>query len=172
MAQLASNTFYTELDGKNPVIETPLSAAASTMEFLMQSWGNKIRIFPAVPESWKEASFSNLRAQGGFLVSALRANSQTQWVYVKSLAGEPCVIKVLGWDSAYQVSKGAKFKIKALGNNEYSVDLKKGDEIIISNQSKLNKMILNQVNYNLPEQNIYGVKTGKQILKNQNYIEK
>jgi hypothetical protein len=70
------------------------------------------------------------------------------------------------------VSKGANFKIKALGNNEYSVDLKKGDEIIISNQSKLNQVIINQVNYNLPEQNLYGVKTGKQIPKNQNYIEK
>ena len=172
MSQLASNTFYTELDGKNPVIETPLSAAASIMEFLMQSWGNKIRIFPAVPESWKEATFSNLRAQGGFLVGAVRANSQTQWVHVKSLAGEPCVIKVLGWDAAYQVSKGAKYKIKALGNNEFSIDLKKGDEIIISNQPKLNQVIINQVNYNLPEQNLYGVKTGKQIPKNQNYIEK
>jgi len=171
LGQLASNTFYTEVKGKNPVIETPLSAAASIMELLMQSWGNKIRIFPALPDSWKEASFDKLRAQGGFLVSASRTESKTQWVYVKSLAGEPCIIKVPGWEKAYQVSTDARFKIESLGNNEFLVNLKKGDEIILSSLPTLDQIIVNQVNHPSNEKNWYGVKTGKQIPVNQNHKE-
>jgi hypothetical protein len=56
ISQLLSNTFYVESGGKNPVIETPLSAANAISELLLQSWGGKIRIFPAMPDKWKEAS--------------------------------------------------------------------------------------------------------------------
>ena len=37
---------------------------------LLQSHTGVIRVFPAVPENWKNVSFNNLRAMGGFLVSA------------------------------------------------------------------------------------------------------
>ena len=96
-SRLHSNTFYTESGGKNPVIETPLSAASATMDLLLQSWGRKIRVFPAVPEEWKEATFRDLRAEGGFLVSAARYNGQTDWVRIQSEAGEPCILKVPDW---------------------------------------------------------------------------
>ena len=32
-----------------PVIETPLSGAQCIHDMLLQSWGGKIRVFPAVP---------------------------------------------------------------------------------------------------------------------------
>src|SRR5205823_4735771 len=40
------NTFYAEA---GPVIETPLSAAASIQELFLQDWGGALRVFPAVP---------------------------------------------------------------------------------------------------------------------------
>lgn len=60
---------------------------------LLQSWGNKIRIFPGVSGEWKETVFHNLRAEGGFFVSANRKNGATDWIPIHSIAGEPCVIE-------------------------------------------------------------------------------
>ena len=74
---LLPNTFYVESQGKNPVIETPLSAAASLTELLIQSWDETIRIFPAVPDHWKDCAFHALRAEGGFTVSAQRQDGRT-----------------------------------------------------------------------------------------------
>lgn len=82
-----ANTMYLEA---GPVIETPLAGAASLHEMLLQSWGGKIRVFPALPAAWKDVTIHNLRAEGGFLVSAARREGRTQWVRITSLAGEPC----------------------------------------------------------------------------------
>ena len=166
ISQLLSNTFYVEAGGRNPVIETPLSAAASTMELLLQSWGNKIRIFPAVPELWKEASFNQLRAQGGFLVSASRKAGKTEWVGIKSLAGEPCIVKINDWTTA--VCKDKRI-IVSLGNGEFKVDLKAGEELVLSNQTSFSKAIVSPVKHLTDEKNIFGVKTGKQLPKDQNW---
>jgi len=92
-AAVHANTMYFEGGGVAPVIETPLSAAQTVNELLLQSWGRTVRIFPAVPDSWDEVSFHNMRAQGAFLVSAARRNGRTQFVRIKSLAGEPCRIR-------------------------------------------------------------------------------
>lgn len=169
--QLLSNTFYTEGGGKNPTIETPLSAAASTMEFLLQSWGGKVRVFPAVPDKWKEASFHQLRAQGGFLVSASRNNGKTVWVMVKSLAGEPCIIKVLDWSKAIQTGGGTKFVITNVGKGEFQIDLKAGQEILLMETPDNSNAIVKPVVHPKEELNLYGVKKGKQLIKNQNWPE-
>ena len=73
---------------------------------MFQCWSGVIRVFPAMPTTWKDASFYHLRAEGAFLVSAVRENGHTKFIEVKSLAGEPCVlqadfegeVKVLGVD--------------------------------------------------------------------------
>ncbi|MBB2148894.1 glycosyl hydrolase family 95 catalytic domain-containing protein [Pedobacter gandavensis] len=81
------NTLYQE---SGPVIETPLSAATSIQELLLQSWGNKIRIFPAVPAAWKDVSFDKLRTEGGFLVSASKVKGKTEFIKVYSSKGDTC----------------------------------------------------------------------------------
>lgn len=158
-ALLLPNTFYMEGNGKNPVIETPLSAAASIMELQLQSWGDKIRVFPAIPDVWKEASFQDLRTQGGFLVSANRQEGETQWVLIKSLSGNPCVLKVLDWENAYQISKGKQNKIVKIAENEFSIDLKKGDSILLSNNKEI-KATIEPIYHVKTEVNQYGVKKG------------
>ncbi|RQO79317.1 hypothetical protein DBR40_02850 [Pedobacter sp. KBW01] len=119
------NTLYLE---SGPVIETPLAAATSIQELLLQSWGDKIRVFPAVPTAWKELSFKNLRTEGAFLISAVLKNGETKWVKIKSLAGEPCVIHP-GINGKVQV-KG-KVELKDLGEGNYSFQLKKNEEIVL-----------------------------------------
>ncbi|MCZ7599968.1 MAG: hypothetical protein M5U09_22650 [Gammaproteobacteria bacterium] len=78
------NTMYLEA---GPVIETPLSAARAIQELLLQSWGDRLRIFPAVPASWPELSFDKLLAEGAFEVSATRRAGRTQFVSVLARAG-------------------------------------------------------------------------------------
>ncbi|WP_158848597.1 glycosyl hydrolase family 95 catalytic domain-containing protein [Algibacter sp. L1A34] len=159
-ALLLPNTFYTEGKGLNPVIETPLSAAASIMELQLQSWGDKIRVFPAIPDSWKEASFQDLRAQGGFLVSANRIKGKTEWVSIKSLEGKPCVLKVTDWRNAIQISKGKQIDIVKNSENEFTIDLKKGESILIASHN-LDKVIIKPISHPKDELNQYGVKKGK-----------
>ena len=83
------NTLYRE---SGPVIETPLAAASSLLDLLLQSHDGGIRIFPAVPEEWREASFADLRAEGNFTVSATRKEGRTCWVNVESNRGGICKI--------------------------------------------------------------------------------
>jgi alpha-L-fucosidase 2 len=54
---------------------------------LLQSQGGVIRVFAAVPDSWMEASFSTLRAEGAFLVSASRRSGMLDSVTVISEKG-------------------------------------------------------------------------------------
>lgn len=52
---LSVNTLYRE---SGPVIETPLSGAQSIHDMLLQSWGGKIRVFPAVPDAWQDVALT------------------------------------------------------------------------------------------------------------------
>ena len=62
-----------------PVIETPLSAAQSIHDMLLQSWGGKIRIFPAIPATWKDIAYSVCARKGHLKVSASRKQGKTQF---------------------------------------------------------------------------------------------
>jgi len=61
-------------------------------DMLIQSWAPTIgkgepgiiRIFPAIPEHWKDASFRDLRAEGGFKVSAIRKDGKTTYVRIEA----------------------------------------------------------------------------------------
>lgn len=131
------NTLYVEA---GPVIETPLSGAASIHEIVLQSWsmeplGTHLRVFPAVPDSWKEVSFDKLLAEGAFEISAVRKDGKTEFVQIRSLAGNPC-----------RVQTGLEGKIVASGDRQFNVttetdrdgqpitvvDLKKGETVLLT----------------------------------------
>ena len=123
---LSVNTLYRE---SGPVIETPLSATQSIHEMLLQSWGGKLRIFPAVPDSWKDIAYKDFRAEGAFLITASRKNGKTEFITIKSLAGEPCIVVT---DISSPVFKGKRqFAATALSESMYKIDLQKGEEVII-----------------------------------------
>jgi hypothetical protein len=84
---IQKNTLYKET---GPVFETPMAAVSSIHDLYLQSWGDKIRVFPAVPTTWQNASFIDLRTEGAYLVSATRNNGQTVFIQVKSEAGGLC----------------------------------------------------------------------------------
>lgn len=147
------NTMYLE---SGPVIETPLAAATSIQELFIQSWGNKIRIFPAIPDSWKDVSFENLRTEGAFLITAVRKDGETKWVSIKSLAGEPCFIhpNITG---AIKIN-GSNEKLIDKGDGNYLIDIKKGEEVVLYKNEKDLKIIVKAVKYTIGKENYWGKK--------------
>ncbi len=65
-----------------------IGVAAVVAEFLMQSVGDVIRVFPCWPKE-QDARFSNLRAQGGFLVSAEQKGGNVAKLEIISTVGGP-----------------------------------------------------------------------------------
>jgi len=148
------NTMYCERG--NPTFESPISSSRSMLDMLIQSWGNTIRVFPATPSSWKDASFYQLRAEGAFLLSAKRENGKTRFIHIKSLAGEPCTIqsdlpadvKVIGMASNRLQQK----------NGKIFLNLKKGEEVILYTGSKPSTFVIDALPMAKKELNQWGLK--------------
>jgi len=68
-------------------LEGNFLAMQAVQEMLLQSWGGVLRVFPAVTASWQDVSFDRLRAEGGWVVSARRANGRTIRVEIRSTTG-------------------------------------------------------------------------------------
>lgn len=146
------NTLYIE---GAPVIETPLFGARAIQDMIMSSYNNTIRVFPAVPDNWKDAAFENFRAEGGFLVSAKRAEGKTQFVKIESLAGEPCMVKA-DFNGEINAAGSREFKLTPLGDNKIQIDLKKGESVILYAGDKPDFSISNVDILDAP--NYWGVK--------------
>jgi hypothetical protein len=97
---------------------------------LLQSWGNKIRVFPALPDAWDTVAFHNLRAEGGFLISARRIRGVTIFVRIMSLAGEPCVVSPAMSGKVKAFAK-RKVELVELDSNCYRIELKKSEEVFL-----------------------------------------
>ncbi|MDN3663909.1 glycoside hydrolase family 95-like protein [Algibacter miyuki] len=152
---ISSTTMYSE--GKiNPVIESPLSFATSVHDMMLQSWEGKIRVFPASPKKWKDVAFHDLRTQGAFLVSAKKINGTTEFVSVKSLKGNECIVKV-DFEKPQFYINGKSVSVNKAADNSYKVDLKK-DETVIITSKPLDKTDLNikELPKSEAEQNLFG----------------
>lgn len=68
-------------------LEWNFAFAAGVQEMLLQSHMGIIRVFPAVPDSWQDVSFRDLRAQGTFLVSAEKRDGRVVSVEIRSEKG-------------------------------------------------------------------------------------
>lgn len=68
-------------------LEGNFACAAAIQEMLLQSHSGVIKVFPAVPTKWKNASFHNLRAMGAFLVSASYEKGKVSSITVLSEKG-------------------------------------------------------------------------------------
>lgn len=162
------NTFYVETAGRNPVIETPLSAASATMDLLLQSWGGKIRVFPAVPDGWKDAVFYRLRAMDGFVVSARREGGRTAWVHIESEAGEPCVVRVPDWKGPLAARASSPIEVQEISPGEYRVGLKKGEEVLLFPEGSPPAAVVVEA-VPASEANPYGVKSGRGLQGDQTW---
>jgi hypothetical protein len=125
---VTANTLYSENGW--PTFESPISGQRAILDMLLQSWGGTVRIFPACPDLWKDVSYDRLRAEGGFLVSALRKEGKTRFVALESLAGEPCRVRT-GIAGRILVEGIDPSRVKDLGKGLTSVDLRKGELVLL-----------------------------------------
>jgi hypothetical protein len=151
---VARNGMYAEA---GPVLETPLAAAHCVHEMLMQSWGDKIRIFPAVPAAWHDVVFHDLLAEGAFEVSAERRSDATRWVRIKSLAGEPCRVRP-GLAGEVKAAGARSFKLTTIGEGVFEIDLKKGEEVLLYTGVEIPPATVGPVPANPEKLNWYGLK--------------
>ncbi|MEP2775272.1 MAG: glycoside hydrolase family 95-like protein [Luteolibacter sp.] len=123
---LQPNTFYSEIG--LPVMETPIHGATAMQEMLLQSWGGRLRIFPAMPSKWPDAQFHQLRSEGAFLVSARRELGKTRWVLVQSEAGGLIQVEPQLADAQWVTTQGAT--VKKENNGIYSIKTAPGDRVM------------------------------------------
>jgi len=135
------NTFYLET---GPVIETPLASAAATQELLIQSWGinnyseDLVRLFPGVPNAWPQACFDNLRAEGGYTVSALCRQGKTQAFRVTADRAARLQLRFKSNRTSEKISSTQDSPAKTSSINGWTVvhiELKAGESLIYGNQN-------------------------------------
>jgi alpha-L-fucosidase 2 len=63
-------------------MEANCGACAGICDMLVQGWRDTVRVFPAVPDHWRDCAFRDLLTEGAFRVSAVRRNRRTVWVKV------------------------------------------------------------------------------------------
>ncbi len=78
---------YSKFTYRPFTLEGNMAFASGIHEMLMQSHTGTIRLFPAIPAAWNNASFDKLRAVGAFLVSARKSSGNMQSVSVVSEKG-------------------------------------------------------------------------------------
>ncbi|WP_289053191.1 glycosyl hydrolase family 95 catalytic domain-containing protein [Carboxylicivirga marina] len=129
------NTFYIET---GPVIETPMHSASVTLELLLQSYKldyeqDEIKLFPALPAEWEEASFSRLRSEGGFIVSASYANKALEGACIESVQERRLrIVLPVKQDINWKTSANSSFELQHENNKTVlSGNLKKGEVLWI-----------------------------------------
>jgi len=74
-------------------LEGNFAFASAVQEMLLQSHDGVIEIFPAIPETWREVSFHQLRAEGAFVISARKENGKVKTVTIVSEKGGELKVK-------------------------------------------------------------------------------
>jgi alpha-L-fucosidase 2 len=76
--------FRGDLAGAPFTMEASCGLTMGLCDMLIQGWNDRLRIFPAVPEHWREVAFRDLVAEGAWVVSAARLDGESVWVRVKA----------------------------------------------------------------------------------------
>jgi alpha-L-fucosidase 2 len=112
-------------------LEGNFLAMEAVHEMLLQSWSAKfgrgdpgvIRLFPATPWRWHDASFDDLRAEGGHRVSAKREHNATTWFRI--VAGRDGIVTLRdNFDG--REPKWSRGGVKKIGDN-FELLMKRGE---------------------------------------------
>lgn len=111
-------------------LEGNFAFAAGLQEMMLQSHAGYIDVMPAVPASWKNISFKQLRAEGAFLVDASKKEGKITTIKIKSEKGGTTRIKLP--DS--QTTKRMVGKITVLNEKEgiLTAKFEPGAELILT----------------------------------------
>ncbi|UCD29218.1 MAG: hypothetical protein JSV03_01685, partial [Planctomycetota bacterium] len=116
-------------------LEGNFAAAAAIQEMLLQSYSGTIRVFPAIPNQWKDISFTTLRAEGAYLVSAERCAGMNQRVEVLSEAGGMCKIENPFAETEFKIEGAIKDSVQQAGD-ELRIRMSPGQKVVLARAGK------------------------------------
>jgi alpha-L-fucosidase 2 len=110
-------------------LEGNFAFASGVQEMMLQSHAGFIEVFPAVPDRWKDVSFQTLRAEGAYLVSAVRQNGLTKTVTINSEKGGTVKLKL---DTrGYKQKATGKAKMLRHENGYTTIEMGAGGTIVL-----------------------------------------
>ena len=111
---------YSAMTYRPFTLEGNFAFAAGVHEMLLQSHTGAIEVFPAAPKAWGSVSFTNLRAQGAFLVAARRMeDGEVAYVQVRAERGGEARVRSpwTGEVVARVMAQGEIWKLEAPGTS-------------------------------------------------------
>ena len=112
-------------------LEGNFAFAQGVHELLLQSRNGYIQVFPAIPRNWKNVSFTDLRAEGAFLVSAKKENGVP--TIVKITAEKNAVLSIRLPFKTWLVKNIPASTAKQNNTGVITVALRKGQTVVFEN---------------------------------------
>jgi alpha-L-fucosidase 2 len=113
-------------------LEGNFAFAASLQEMLIQSYAGFIEIFPAIPATWQDAGFTDLRTEGAFLISAQKRAGTVKEMTVKTDQGGTVRLKLPF--NTYVVKASQKATVEPAEPGFVTLTLQAGGSITLQNQ--------------------------------------
>jgi alpha-L-fucosidase 2 len=118
---------YSDFTYRPFTLEGNFAFAQGVHELLLQSRTGYIEVFPAVPADWRDVSFSNLRAEGAFLVSAGKRDGKFADVTICAEKGGRLLVK-LPFNRFRLAGGNKKFVVK---DGIVEMNMSKGEVVVI-----------------------------------------
>jgi alpha-L-fucosidase 2 len=112
-------------------IDGNFGATAGIAEMLLQSHSGAIEFLPALPDAWKDGSFTGLKAIGGAEASAKWANGQLTEASLKAPVPYTYRIKLPGNSAQLSIHINQKPVSLPVTNGELAIEMKKGEELLL-----------------------------------------
>lgn len=97
-------------------------------DMLLQGWNDRLRIFPAVPEHWRDVAFRDLVAEGAWVVSAVRMEGETVWVKVRASVDRELRLRNCFGDRPVAI-EGAELRLEG---EDYVGEIAAGQEVVLA----------------------------------------
>ncbi len=121
------NRGYSKFKYRPFTLEGNFAFAAAVQEMLIQSHTGIIKLFPAIPDDWKEVAFDQLRAEGAFLVSAQKKDGELSGVTIQAKTDGEIQI-----ENGFKDGKFTSAFPGVSGDKIIVIQMKKGDIAILS----------------------------------------
>ena len=108
-------------------LEGNFAFAAGLQEMLLQSYQGFIEVMPAVPNTWKDIRFNQLRTEGAFLVSAHKQEGHLK--YIRIVAEKGGILALKNPFTKYTFQKTVGVKIISTDTNFIKIDFQPNAEI-------------------------------------------